>query len=659
MLKRWILPEDNDKEEIAEFAAAIGVSEITAQILWHRNIKNPEKAAEFLNPTERQPFYDPFLMKDMETAVKRIKTALDKGEKIIVYGDYDVDGITATALLVKNLRRLGAKKADFYIPDRQKEGYGFNLNALNKIADEKTDLLISVDCGISSLEDVAAMKGKLDIIITDHHTPGQVLPDALAVVNPHRDDCGYPDKNLAGVGVSFKLCQALWKEIKGEDFVDDLEFVALGTVADIVPLVGENRRIVKSGLIRLGDTKNLSPGLNALLDVASLTGKVLNSGHIAFGLAPRINAAGRMGSGSDGVKLLLTDNETEAAVIARKLNDENAERQDVEKKILDCAEEKLATTDLHHSIVIDGYEWHSGVIGIVAGRLLDKYYLPTVVISRQGDNSKGSCRSIKGLNMFDALTSLKKYLTAYGGHEMAAGFTIKEKYIADFAKDFDEYANEHLQKEDYIPVVNVAAVVSPQDMSVKTVSELQALEPYGMGNPKPLFGCKNLQGKNAKVIGKKANHLTFTVGNGNKEIKMVAWNRADLARTVNSEPVDIVYVPQLNLWQGQYNLEGLVEDFAPADSGKVFPTREILADVYRFLKKISAAGDNIPFDAPTLTAMFNENRNGGEKFSLYTMTTALKIFRELKLLAAGEKNYRILPSKKTDLNNSPTFCRKI
>ncbi len=657
MLKRWETPQFSDeaKAQIADLAGAVGIAEITAQILWQRGVRSADEADRFLHPETKQPWHDPFLLKDMDKAVARVKKALMCNEPITVFGDYDADGITATTILVKNLLKLGGKAA-FYIPNRQKEGYGFNRKALDKIA-EKGGLLVSVDCGISSVEDVAATDDKLDIIVTDHHAPGAVLPPAYAVINPHRADCPYPDKNLAGVGVAFKLVQALYRELKNEEFADDLDIVALGTVADIVPLLGENRKIVKLGLGKLSDNAALDIGMRALVDVSGLSGKELNAGHIGFGLAPRLNAAGRMGSGADGAKLLLTDDRVEAESIARKLNEENIERQNLEKNIFTRAEETLAATDRKHSAVIDGYDWHAGVIGIVAGRIVEKHYLPTIVISRNGANSKGSCRSIKGLNMFEALSALSKHLVIFGGHEMAAGFTIAEENIAAFARDFDDYVAAHLKPEDYIPIVKVAAEIAPHEISLATAKELTALEPFGMGNPKPLFGCKNAVGREPKIIGKQSNHLTFTLQRDGQNTRMLLWSRPELAGIVAREKLDIVYSPQINEWQGEENIEGVVEDIAPAASGRIAPNRDTLAKVYRFLKKYLAKTHALPVNAALLTVKFAD---AAEPITLYTMDLALKIFEELRLIIpdVDGRRYTVpIVAGKMNLQNSPTYRR--
>ena len=655
MLKRWEIPQFDKKTEgeITALVEGANIGEITARILWQRGVRSADEAKEFLQPEIFQPWHDPFLMKDMDKATDAIVSALNDGERIIVYGDYDVDGITATSVLVKNLRTLGGN-VEFYIPDRQKEGYGFNKNALGKIA-EGGGVLVSVDCGISSVDDVAAFNDKLKIIVTDHHSPGKILPPALAVVNPHREDCPYPDKNLSGVGVAFKLCQALYRRLKGEEFVGDMDIVSMGTVADIVPLLGENRKIVRLGLKKMSDNDSLDVGLKALIDIAGLSGKELNAGHIGFGLAPRLNAAGRMGSGADGVRLLLTDDRSEAESISRKLNEENTLRQNIEKDILRNAEEKLAAAGREHSAVIDGYEWHAGVIGIVASRLVDKFYLPTIVISRQGAKSKGSCRSIKGLNMYDALSALSKYLVIFGGHEMAAGFTIDEKNIPAFARDFDTYAAEHLKPDDYIPVVKIEAEVAPHELSAETVEELALLEPFGMGNPKPLFGCRDAQGAEPRVIGKTANHLTFKLKKDVGVTKMLLWNRPELAGIVGRENLDVVYAPQINEWQGNKSVEGVIEAIAPAAKERVAPNRETLAQVYRFLKKNSAVPNSLPANDALLTIKFCD---AGGKITLYTMSLALKIFEELHLIIpdTARKNYTVpIAAAKTNLTDSTTY----
>lgn len=655
--KQWKL---YDKVPEAEaFAQKLGVSTLIAAALWHRDVKTKEDAEKFLHP-EMMPFHDPFLMKDMDKAVARIQQAIAQQEKITVYGDYDVDGMSATSLLLKNLRALGAV-ADFYIPSREKEGYGPNVPRLQKLIAGGTQLIVTVDCGIAAVKEFAAVKGQVDVIVTDHHLPGAELPDVLANVNPHRSDCPYPDKDLAGVGVAFKLCQALWQTLQNKTYEADLDIVSLGTVADIVPLKGENRKIVKLGLQQMETAPNL--GVKALLEVAGVDTQALNTGHIGFRLAPRLNAAGRIGSAKDGVHLLLSQDEEEAKQLAAKLNDWNSERQSLEQDILRQALDKLAREDVEAlpAIVVAGEGWHPGVIGIVASRLVDKYYKPTIVIGFDADGvGKGSCRSIDGLNMHTALTQCADLLTQFGGHAQAAGLTIQRENLEAFQQRFAEYVSQTLQPEDYIPKVEVEFEFAPQDMTEKLVADLAKLEPYGMGNPKPLFGCRNLRGTGAMAIGRERQHLRFQVGTKQQPISALYWNQAAYVPMVNQEYIDMVYSPSVNEWQGTKSLQCIVESISPSDSERVFPERSTLLDVYRFLFAVQKQeGGAIPYTAAELAANFNLQPQR-KHISVYTLSKALRIFQEIGVLRTDfdEKTY-YLPkiAGKMKLESSPTYRR--
>lgn len=656
MLKEWKRYEA--APEAKKLARELDVTELTAQALWHRGFRTPEEAQEFLHP-EEMPFHDPFLMKDMEAAVERIERAIKKREKIVVYGDYDVDGMTATALLVHNLRALGALTS-YYIPDRKKEGYGFNLKALESIAESGAGLLVSVDCGIASVEDVRSMGGLLDIVITDHHLPGENLPPALAVVNPYRADCPYPDKNLAGVGVAFKLCQGLWQKLKGEEFAGDLELAALGTVADIVPLVGENRKIVKAGLVKLQESDFL--GVRALVEVAGLTDKEITAGHIGFMLAPRLNAAGRLGSGLDGVRLLLSRDIDEAERLAQELDSLNGERQAIEAEILAAAEAELQAGEVEpedmQAIVVAGKGWNPGVIGIVASRLVEAYYKPTVVLSIQEDGvCKGSCRSIEGLHMYEALTACKDELMQFGGHEMAAGLSVREEKIDDFRRALQDYAGETLSAADYVPKVTVEFEMMPHEVTFQMIEELSLLEPYGMGNPKPAFGCREIRATEAQAMGKQREHLKFQVGSAGQPVTALYWRHSELAPIVNAEELDMIYTPDINEWNGRRSLQCIVESLSPSRKERVFPERETLAGIYRYLMGIQKQQGKIPYSAEELAASFSA---GGEHVSLYTLGKALRIFQELELLhqdLEGAHYYLPPVAGKMELDASPTYRR--
>ena len=656
MLKEWKnYPEAKGAKALAK---ELDITELTAKALCHRGMKEPAEARTFLHP-EEMPFHDPFMMKDMNAAVSRIGEALAKKEKIVVYGDYDVDGMTATSLLVHNLRALGAV-VDYYIPDRKKEGYGFNLKALQSIAEEGTGLLVSVDCGIASVEDVAAMAGKLDIIITDHHLPGEKLPPALAVVNPHRKDCPYPDKNLAGVGVAFKLCQGLWQQLRGEDFQGDLELAALGTVADIVPLVGENRKIVKLGLEKLQDSDFL--GVRALVEVAGLQDKAITAGHIGFMLAPRLNAAGRLGSGRDGVRLLLSRDLEESEDLAKQLDSLNGERQAIEAEILASAVEELESQEQDpedmEAIVVAGQGWNPGVIGIVASRLVEKYYKPTIVLSIQEDGiCKGSCRSIEGLHMYEALTACKNELLQFGGHEMAAGLSVRQEKIDSFRRAFQSYAGKTLAQEDYVPKVMVEFEMPPHEVTFQMIEELALLEPYGMSNPKPTFGCRSLRGTEAQTMGAQRQHLKFQVGTSSQPVTALYWNHSAMAPIVNAEELDMVYTPDINEWNGRRSLQCYVESLVPSLKERQFPERDTLAGIYRFLMGIQKQQGKIPYGAEEMAAMYSSQAG---HISLYTFSKGLRIFQELGLLHQDleEAGYYLPPvAGKMDLEASPTFRR--
>ena len=657
MRKRWIMCQ-TDTPEIRSFAEELGVSHILAALLWQRDIREVTMARRFLYPETEQEFYDPFLMQDMEKAVEHIAVAVENKQKITVYGDYDVDGITATSLIMRALHTLGLD-ANYYIPDRAQEGYGLNLSALKKLKSDGTELIVTVDCGIVMDEDIIENLASLPkIIVTDHHLPGEELPPVLAVVDPHREDCPYPDKNLAGVGVAFKLCQALWQKLRKEDFVRDLDIVAMGTIADIVPLVGENRKMVRLGLNELSHSKNC--GVNALIEIAGLLGKQINSGQVGFGLAPRINAAGRIGNAMDGVRLLLAPTMREARPIAEVLHDANSERQAAERRIVNLAEKMLAKEDISklHSIVLSGDDWHSGVIGIVASRLVERHYLPTIIISRQGEVSRGSCRSIKSLNIHAALEHCKEYLIGFGGHSQAAGLTIATDKIDAFRAAFDAYVAQNLSEDDYEPTLNIEFELSPAMIDAALVKELGKLEPYGMGNPKPLFGYKHLQANSVRAIGRDLQHMSIQIPGKNGPMTILAWDRSEYVDVVRNEPIDIVFVPQVDEWQGRINIECVIQDFQV--SSHLFPDRPILVKIYTMLKQLAEKYGRINANPCTLTAEYC--RSAGS-ISLYTMQCAVKIFSELGILAYADetKSTYILPpvKGKFDLNDSPLYRKNV
>ena len=651
MLKEWIVRAETAGG--TALARELGTAPIIGQILWNRGLQTAEAARAFLHP-EDEPYCDPFLMMDMERAAHRILEAIHVGEQIVVYGDYDVDGMTSTTLLMKNIRALGGM-VSYYIPNRFTEGYGLNGAALRQIAAEGCGLLVTVDCGISSADVVAQMDGAMDIIITDHHLPGAVLPPAYAVINPHRADCPYPFKELAGVGVAFKLVQALWQLEEERLYADDLDIVALGTVADLVPLVGENRKLVQAGLLRM--TERPSPGIAALVRVSGCEGKAINTGIVGFQLAPRLNAAGRIETARRGVELLTAEDAHAADRIAAELNALNTERRDLEQDILTEAESMLGgfTPDVP-AIVVAGEDWNAGVIGIVASRLVEKYYRPSIVLTRQGDVYKGSCRSIAGLHMYDALAACRDTLIQFGGHAMAAGLTLECNRLEDFRCAFANYVNTHLNYEDFTPKISIEALVAPADWTIPMVEEIALLEPYGMGNPRPIFGVRDVRPRTATAIGADGKHLRMEVGTREKRVAALYWNYGELAELVTEEASDLAYTPSINEWQGMRSVQCMADSIMPAAHERIFPDRGILKAVYAFLRELGGADGHIPYSTVALTRRFSRKMG---HISRYTMDCALCIFRELGLLVPREQGgwHFIPPEGRLELMDAPTFRR--
>ena len=650
MEKEWSLLPDTSARAV-EFSQRIGTTPFTAALLLHRGITSDEEARAFLHP-EKQPFHDPFLMRDMEKAVSRIEQAIQAQERIVVYGDYDVDGITATSLLCRNLRQLGAN-AGYFIPHRQKDGYGLHKETLDEIIAGGAGLIVTVDCGISAVEEAAAAKDKVDLIITDHHLPGQELPKALAVIDPHRADCAYPDKNIAGVGVAFKLCQALWQKMRGKSFTGDLDIVALGTVADVVPLLGENRKIVQQGLRVLKKSKR--PGIQALLAVTELQEKEITAGHIGFVLAPRLNAAGRLASALRGVELLLTEDGEEAQAIAEELDAANRERQAVEQEILQAAEKQIEEIDVKraHVLVLHGEGWHPGVIGIVASRIVERYYRPTVIIAEEDGVGKGSCRSIRGFHMFEALSACKEHLLGFGGHAQAAGLSLRSADIASFREALEAYAAKVLTEEDFVPILDIELELAPEKITEQLMTEIKLLEPYGMGNPKPLFSTQGVRGSYARQIGKEGQHLKFELDGLDASIDVLAWGKGEEAPLVNRERIDIAYFPEYHVWREKRSLQLMLEDFRPARAEAKHPDRDALASVYRFLLARQRAGEGLPTDAEKLLAEYLLHF---PVMGIFTFQKALQIFEELSVLLPDDGRYAFCPpQEKLDLQKSRIF----
>ena len=525
-----------------------------AQVLSARGI-SPEESPAFLEP-RLEDLNDPFLMRDMDKAVERIITAMKESQKIMVHGDYDVDGVTSLSLLYRNLTSIGLNVIP-YIPDRFTEGYGLSSQGIEKAKEEGISLIITVDCGITALEEIEmARKYGIDVIVTDHHEPRETLPEATAIINPKVDD--YPFKNLAGVGVAFKLLEALYRKLSLNlnHLYWDLDLVALGTVADIVPLVKENRVFVHFGLKILEKSKKA--GIKSLKSVTGLNGKV-EPWHISFILAPRLNAAGRLNHAIEAFKLLSTRDGLEALQLARELDRTNKERQGIERKILSEAEKMVRRMDLDKDwvIVLGSEDWHEGVIGIVASKLVEQYNRPTILLSFTGGIGKGSGRSIQNFNLFNALLDLEKYLLSFGGHKMAAGLRLEKENLQDFRQALNKLAKERLKKEYFEPELYIDGEIRLSDINQDILSIYRKLSPFGMGNPQPVFVVKNVTVKNdIRVM--KDRHISFTLKQEQIERRAIAFDAMDKREIIQSgKPLDFAVQVSENNRNGEIEFKVL------------------------------------------------------------------------------------------------------
>jgi len=517
--------------------------------LINRGINNPKEARIFLD-TGTSALLDPYSFRDMIQAVALVKkAALDK-KKVMIFGDYDVDGLTAVAVLKKTLERLGIDSLH-YIPHRIKEGYGLIKNILHLAKDKQVKLLITVDCGINSVSEVESLrKHDIEVILTDHHEPvnPEKLPLASAIINPKIKNSNYKYRDLAGVGVAYKLCQALL----GEDLKDYLDLVALGTIADVVPLTGENRIIVKEGLKSITQTKNL--GLKALMESSGIKGKPVTPTFVSYILGPRLNASGRMATADIALELLLSSDEGRAKELAGLIEGYNRQRQKVENHILEEAQgliDREINFKEHKIIVIAKEDWHQGVLGIVASKLADRFYRPTILISLSEDLCKGSGRSIKNFHLFDALVGCSQYLDSFGGHSHAVGLLITKDNIADFKHSINNFAQKKLLLEDLLPSLEVDMELGLADLSEDLVGELERLEPFGTGNPEPLFYTRNLTLKNTpQALGRDT--LKFWVNDGEVTCQAIGFGMASLRQgLIDAGSFDLIYSLRIDNWQGE------------------------------------------------------------------------------------------------------------
>jgi single-stranded-DNA-specific exonuclease len=565
--KKWKVPKRNQAlREI--FSLKLGISQVVAQILVNRGITTLEDAKVFLS-ADKEALHDPFLMKDMDKGVNRIRTAITEGEKIRVFGDYDVDGITSTSILIRVLKKLGAD-VDYYIPERLTEGYGMNSEAVNTAKAEGISLIITVDSGISAFDEVAlACDSGIDVIITDHHEPPDVIPMAKAVINPKQKDCTYPFKELAGAGVALKLGQALIGEKDIALMESMIELACLGTIADIVPLKGENRILAKNGISSLPGTKII--GLRALMDQCGIDTGDINSRQIAFQIAPKINAAGRLGDANIVVKLLLSDKEDEATTISAQLCAVNEERQGIEaaiyKEALRIIEGGGVDLVRDKVIVLAREGWHLGVIGIVASKLVQEFYRPVVLLSIDGNTAKGSARSIPALNIFETFKSNKKYLEKYGGHRQAAGLTINVDNIAAFSEGINRYAENVLTEENLMPEVYVDDEVVFSDIDNTLYRQLQLLAPYGCENPSPLLVCRGAEIIEHRTVGSEGSHLKMKLRDRQFMFDAIGFNLGCHHHMIKGgEAFDIVFSVEKNEWKGRSFIQLNIKDIKPAVS---------------------------------------------------------------------------------------------
>ena len=651
-----------------------GYAPLAAMVLASRGMEDDHQARAYLDCNA--PLLDPFLMTDMDKAAGRVGLAMSRGEKIAVFGDYDVDGITATCLLTDFLRRHGADVVS-YIPGRLEEGYGLNPIAIHQLHDEGVKLIVTVDCGITAVSEAElCRKLGIDLVITDHHECKQTLPAAVAVVDPHRCDGGYPHKNLSGVGVAFKLASALCgsQETVLEEYAD---MVCLGTVADVMPLQGENRVFVARGLESLAHTKR--PGIAALMAECGCAPEAVSASSIGFMLAPRINAAGRMGQIDLAVELFLTDDPDKAAEAARGLCELNRQRQAVESEIYRQAVSMLPMGKPPEAIVLADESWHQGVVGIVASRIAEEYACPTFLICLDGEHGKASSRSHGGFNLFASLSALSPLLESYGGHELAAGFTISRANIPEFRRQICALAAKFYTDDVPRTVLDVDCAVSPELLTLHNVDALQMLEPCGNGCPKPVLMMKNLTIDRISMVGG-GRHMRLRLCSGHTYLNAIYFSANP--QTVSIQPgdlVDVAFTPQVNEFRGTRTVQMNVVDIRPScnaeclpdaapyrdmqrgnltagEAAALLPDRKMLALVWRYLDAAN------PVQESPVCLCRKIVRWSGKPLNLGQMLTCLDIFRDVGLLTVQRQHkyvsIRLTPGEgKADLSRSQTMQR--
>lgn len=558
MNKKWQIYETNT-EEVKRIKSKYQLNELLATILVNRNIIKEDDIKLFLNPT-RDDFYDPFLITDMEKAIEKIVKAIQEKQKVTIYGDYDVDGITSITVLKSFLKDIGLETSS-YIPNRLDEGYGLNKDAIDTIKQSGCDLMITVDCGISAIDEIEyANSLGIETIVTDHHEPGNELPKAYAVIDNKRKDSKYPFRELAGVGVVFKLIQALGIRmgLKEESYLKYLDIVCIGTISDIVPLVDENRVIAKLGLMLVKQTKNI--GLKSIIHSSGYT--KIDSNTISFGVAPRINACGRMGKAEEALELFLSSDRNEVNELTKKLNEHNRERQETEKAIFESAIEKIEKEHLNDkkAIVVGGKNWHHGVIGIVSSKITDMYFKPSILLSFEENGiGKGSGRSIPGFDLHDVLMKCSDTVEKFGGHSMAVGITIKKEKLEAFREEFEKIATEN-HIDEIMPIINIDAKINLNDINKEMVESMKQLEPFGEANKMPIFAFKNLKIDSIRALSE-GKHLKLTLKDTNNIINAIGFNMGHLTEEYRiGDKIDVAGVLEVNTFNGTENLQINLKD---------------------------------------------------------------------------------------------------
>lgn len=570
MEKQWSVLS-YDREIVSELSAEASVPPVMARILATRGLVNAEAVAAFLNP-QLSDLHDPSTLPDIDKAAERVRQAAMSNQKVVIYGDYDVDGVSGSALLVQFLKLLNMD-VGYYIPHRIHEGYGLNVKAIRQFTSDDVQLLITVDCGINAVDEIREAAGAgIDIIITDHHEPGSELPQAYAIINPKLPGSQYPFRNLSGAGVAFKLAWAIAQKLSPgqrvkpefrEFLMDALGLAALGTIADVVPLIGENRVVAKFGLEALGVSR--SPGVRALIESARLDRQRLESHHVSFRLAPRLNAAGRMAEAVMCVELLTTNSTEKAREIAEKLDENNRRRQQTQQEVLESVRLKLhAEVDLDKDLVVvlADEHWHPGVLGIVATKIVDDYYRPTVLVSLDDGMGKGSGRSIPQFNLFDALAKCGGPLESFGGHSQAAGIQIKYDNVDVFRKALNKYAAERLDFCDLVCSLVIDAEIDAEELTVDLVSSIDRMQPYGEANREPVFCIRGFRLVGTpRLVGKDDRHLAFYVRHGDASFRAIAFGMADLYDSVStSEHCDMAFKARVHEYNGRESVELQVVD---------------------------------------------------------------------------------------------------